>query len=106
MSKSDKNSVKIVFSALSILGISLLSACGIGESPAKKSIKIDTRRIRADKSEVIKLKSDSNLAKKYLGWKAECNNYQRFSQALKETFAWYKENNFNKKLSTSKDYVI
>lgn len=41
MSKSDKNSVKIVFSALSILGISLLSACGIGESPANKSIKID-----------------------------------------------------------------
>lgn len=41
MSKSDKTSVKIVFSALSILGISLLSACGIGESPANKSIKID-----------------------------------------------------------------
>lgn len=41
MSKSDKNSVKIVFSALSIFGISLLSACGIGESPANKSIKID-----------------------------------------------------------------
>jgi NAD dependent epimerase/dehydratase len=75
-------------------------------SQTKKSIKIDTRRIRADKSEVIKLKSNSSLAKKYLGWKAECNNYQRFNQALKETFAWYKEYNFNKELSTSKDYVI
>lgn len=41
MSKSDKNSVKMVFSALSILIISLLPACGIGESPANKSIKID-----------------------------------------------------------------
>lgn len=41
MSKSDKNSVKMVFSALSILIISLLPACSIGDSSANKSIKID-----------------------------------------------------------------
>ena len=74
-------------------------------SKCQKKIKIKKERIRKKGSEVERLQSSSQLAKKYLGWSAKLNNRKKLLNALRLTFDWYKKNNQNENIE-SKKYII
>ena len=54
----------------------------------KKTILLDSKKLRPQKSEVRRLCADITLAKKILDWKP----FFSFEQGLEETIAWMKEN--------------
>lgn len=74
----------------------------IDKTNKKLTIESDDQRERPDQSEVMRLISDYNRAKKELNWEPKyVNSY--FSEAIDETIRWY-----NKNLSTSNysNYII
>jgi NAD dependent epimerase/dehydratase len=68
-------------------------------------IKKDLKRYRPKKSEVDRLLSNNNKAKKILKWLPRSTNEKYFIEYLRQTIDWYKKNNLSKN-SNSKDYVI
>ena len=58
----------------------------------KLIIKAEKTRIRPTKSEVMKLQSKNNKAKKLLKWKPNYNGQKGFEKALIKTILWFKEN--------------
>jgi nucleoside-diphosphate-sugar epimerase len=76
--------------------VSVKDLINLTEKHLEKKLKIvqEDKRIRPEKSEVIRLVSNSEKAKKLLGWKPEIE----IEQGLQKTISWIKENiNFYKK---------
>lgn len=76
--------------------VSVKDLINLTEKHLGKKLKIvqEDKRIRPEKSEVMRLVSNSEKAKKLLGWKPEIE----IEQGLQKTISWIKENlNFYKK---------
>lgn len=76
--------------------VSVKDLIGLTEKHLEKKLKIvqEDKRIRPEKSEVMRLVSNSEKAKKLLGWKPEIE----IEQGIQKTISWIKENiNFYKK---------
>ena len=57
----------------------------------KLFIKIDKKRIRPEKSEILRLVADSKKAKKLLNWKTKMST-KYFERSIKKTLDWYIHN--------------
>lgn len=72
----------------------------------KIKLKIDKKRVRANKSEVFRLFSNNKKAKKLLKWKLNYAGINGFKKGLKDTINWQLANKklfINNKLS---DYIV
>ena len=84
-------------------GISIkeLAETIINISGKNLKIKIDEKRIRPAKSEVMKLVGDFTKAQKILGYKPDIS----LTEGLKITYEWFK-NFYNKKTEIMKKYIV
>ena len=73
-------------------------------SKTKIKIIVDKKRLRPLKSEVMRLRTSNNLAKKLLNWKPVFSGKNGFKKALEITFHWYKKNKLND--LNINDYII
>jgi NAD dependent epimerase/dehydratase len=63
----------------------------------QKKVIVEKKRIRPNKSEVVRLLGSNRKAYKLLKWKPVYNNIKLFRLALKDTISWYnKDENLNK----------
>lgn len=60
-------------------------------------IETDEERLRPEKSEVNRLWADNSKAKKLLGWEPEYGGREGFKRGLKETAAWFSDEQNRKK---------
>ena len=72
-------------------------------SEEKFKVTSKTNRIRPAKSEVLRLISNNNLAKKLLNWEPEMNDIKGLQKGLKKTINWYLKDN-NRKYFKEKIY--
>tara|TARA_B100001057_G_scaffold498408_1_gene605290 strand:+ start:952 stop:1956 length:1005 start_codon:yes stop_codon:yes gene_type:complete len=73
-------------------------------SKTKIKIIVDKKRVRPANSEVMRLRTSNNLAKKLINWKPIFTGRDGFKKALKITFNWYKKNKIND--LNINDYII
>lgn len=73
-------------------------------SKTKIKIIVDKKRVRPANSEVMRLRTSNNLAKKLINWKPIFTGRVGFKKALKITFNWYKKNKIND--LNINDYII
>ena len=73
----------------------------------KKSLKVilEKRRVRPNKSEVLRLTASNKKAKKLLNWSPKINNIKQFELFLKDTTKWFKKNRSQYSKDSSK-YTI
>jgi NAD dependent epimerase/dehydratase len=69
----------------------------------KIKIKLDSKRKRNKNSEVTRLCANYNLAKKYLDWKPQFSELNKFNIGLEKTINWFSEKNY---LKNSKKYIL
>ncbi len=73
----------------------------------KKSLKVisEKRRVRPNKSEVLRLTASNKKAKKLLNWSPKIRNIKQFELFLKNTTKWFKKNRSQYSKDSSK-YTI
>ena len=66
---------------------------------------MEKRRVRPNKSEVLRLTASNKKAKKLLNWSPKINNIKQFELFLKDTTKWFKKNRSQYSKDSSK-YTI
>lgn len=65
-------------------------------------LKVNKKRIRPSKSEVMKLRASFKKAKKLLNWRPSYINLNGLEKGLRETIGW----NLKRKNEFSKQYIV
>ncbi len=74
----------------------------ISEINPNAIIKLDKKRIRPEKSEVLNLLSENKKAKNLIKWNPKYNSKLKIQKALKKTIDYFRDN----KINTSSKYVV
>ena len=102
MVESFENCIGDAFNACSNFEISMCEIVKILQeiSRTNKEIKIDSKRLRPDNSEVDRLWGQNKKILNHTNWKPHYSGLDGFLVGLEKTFEWYKDYGINKNSSS------